>query len=57
MFLINFFGVLWYGGEEWERRKRGQHFGDEKVVEPYFSHPLDREAWKLRCERIGRKVK
>ena len=52
MFLVNWFGRFWYGKEEWQRRKQGLHNVDDTIVEPYFSHPLDREAWKLRKQRF-----
>jgi len=52
MFLLNWFGRFWYGENEWQRRKEGRHNIDDTVVEPYFRHPLDREAWKLRKQRF-----
>jgi len=52
MFLLNWFGEFWYGEREWGRRKEGRHNLDDTVIEPYFSHPLDREAWKQRKQRF-----
>jgi len=52
MFLINFFGKMWYGEKEWDRRKSGEHGIEENWIEPRFYHPLDKKAWELRRKKF-----
>ena len=52
MFLINLIGKAWYGEVEWNKRKTGQPLIDRQWVEPYFSHPLEREAWLMRRSKF-----
>lgn len=52
MFLISLFGKMWYGTEEWDRKKRGLSPIREQMPEPYFRHELDRIAWERRKTRF-----
>ncbi|MEY2908803.1 MAG: hypothetical protein RLZZ602_1326 [Pseudomonadota bacterium] len=52
MILINFFGKMWFGEVEWNKRKTGQALIDRQWVEPYFSHPLEREAWLMQRSKF-----
>lgn len=54
MLIVDLVGRLWYGKNDWDRKKRGLNPIEYTPVEPYHAHPLDKMVWDKQKKRIMR---